>query len=174
MGERTQDAPFYLPWINAKLARSSVKTSSELPLFDLMTTVHTVSCPTLLDRLPPEDRERLSAGLQLVTLERDQVLYQAGQAVPGVFFPVTALIEEVLPQRKGDAHVLRRVDAQSMAGSCALGDAVTTRTARVCGRGQAYRMGYADFVRALDEVRSFRELVMQDAAAAVLVDSPPA
>ncbi len=174
VGERTQDAPFYLPWINAKLARSSVKTSSELPLFDLMTTVHTVSCPTLLDRLPPEDRERLSAGLQLVTLERDQVLYQAGQAVPGVFFPVTALIEEVLPQREGNAHVLRRVDAQSMAGSCALGDAVTTRTARVCGRGQAYRMGYADFVRALDEVRSFRELVMQDAAAAVLVDSPPA
>jgi hypothetical protein len=162
-----------LRWINAKLARSSVKTSPELPLFELMTTVHTAPCPSLLDRLPPVDRERLSAGLQLVTLERDQVLYQAGQAVPSVFFPVTALIEEVLPQREGDAHMLRRVDARSMAGSCALGDAVTTRTARVCDQGQAYRMGYADFVRALDEVRSFRELVMQDAAA-VLVDIPTA
>jgi CRP-like cAMP-binding protein len=150
-----------------------VKTSPELPLFELMTTVHTAPCPSLLDRLPPVDRERLSAGLQLVTLERDQVLYQAGQAVPSVFFPVTALIEEVLPQREGDAHMLRRVDARSMAGSCALGDAVTTRTARVCDQGQAYRMGYADFVRALDEVRSFRELVMQDAAAAVMACGRP-
>jgi CRP-like cAMP-binding protein len=138
-----------------------------------MTSVPAQAVLSLLDRLSPDDLDRLRPGLQLVTLQQDQVLYQAGQAVSSVFFPVTAWIEEVLPQQDGEAHFLRRIDGQSMAGACALGDAVATRTARVCGQGQAYRMGYADFARALDEVQGFRELVMQDAAAAVLATHRP-
>ncbi len=106
--------------------------------------------------------------MQLVTLAEGQDLYRAGQAVHSVYFPVTALVEEVLPQPDGGALVLRRLADQAMAGSCVLGDAQATRTARVCGAGQAYKMEYPDFVRALDEVPAFRELVMQDAAAALL------
>lgn len=104
--------------------------------------------------------------MELVTLERDQMLYQAGQAVPFVYFPVTASIEEALPPVDGEAFVLRRIGPQAMAGSCVLGDAVTARSARVCETGQAYRLAYQDFVRILDEMQGFRELVIQDAARA--------
>jgi CRP-like cAMP-binding protein len=138
-----------------------------------MTSASTFCTPSLLDRLPPNDRDHLRPALQLITLAQDQILYRAGQAVHSVYFPVTALIEEVLPQPDGGAQVLRRLDAQAMAGSCVLGDARATRTASVRGAGQAYKMGYADFVRALDEVHAFRELVMQDAAAATLDVSRP-
>jgi CRP-like cAMP-binding protein len=138
-----------------------------------MTSASTFSTPSLLDRLLADDRNRLLPALQLVTLEPDQLLYQAGQAVTSVYFPVTAQIEEVLPPSGAEEQVLRRIDAQAMAGSCVLGDAVSTRMARVCSPGQAYRMGYADFVRALNELRPFRDLVMQDAAAAVMACGRP-
>jgi len=133
-----------------------------------MTSASAFSTPSLLDCLSPNDRDRLRPALPLVTLAEGQDLYRAGQAVHSVYFPVTALVEEVLPQPDGGALVLRRLAAQAMAGSCVLGDAQATRTARVCGAGQAYKMEYPDFVRALDEVPAFRELVMQDAAAALL------
>jgi CRP-like cAMP-binding protein len=133
-----------------------------------MTSASAFCTPSLLDCLPPNDRDRLRPALQLVTLAEGQDLYRTGQAVHSVYFPVTALVEEVLPQPDGGALVLRRLAAQAMAGSCVLGDAQATRTARVCGAGQAYKMEYPDFVRALDEVPAFRELVMQDAAAALL------
>jgi len=138
-----------------------------------MTSASTFSTPSLLDRLLADDRNRLLPALQLVSLEPDQLLYRAGQAVTSVYFPVSAQIEEVLPPSEGGGQVLRRIGAQAMAGSCVLGDAVSTRTARVCSPGQAYRMGYADFVRALNELRPFRELVMQDAAAAVMACGRP-
>lgn len=133
-----------------------------------MTSASAFCTPSLLDCLPPNDRDRLRPALQLVTLAEGQDLYRTGQAVHSVYFPVTALVEEVLPQPDGGALVLRRLAAQAMAGSCVLGDAQASRTARVCGAGQAYKMEYPDFVRALDEVPAFRELVMQDAAAALL------
>lgn len=133
-----------------------------------MTSASAFCTPSLLDCLPPNDRDRLRPALQLVTLAEGQDLYRTGQAVHSVYFPVTALVEEVLPQPDGGALVLRRLAAQAMAGSCVLGDAQATRTARVCGAGQAYKMEYPDFVRALDEVPAFRELVMQDAAVALL------
>ncbi len=45
-----------------------------------MTSASTFSTPSLLDRLLADDRNRLLPALQLVTLEPDQLLYQAGQA----------------------------------------------------------------------------------------------
>jgi len=133
-----------------------------------MTSASAFCTPSLLDCLPSNDRDRIRPALQLVTLAEGQDLYRTGQAVHSVYFPVTALVEEVLPQPDGGALVLRRLAAQAMAGSCVLGDAQASRTARVCGAGQAYKMEYPDFVRALDEVPAFHELVMQDAAAALL------
>jgi signal-transduction protein with cAMP-binding, CBS, and nucleotidyltransferase domain len=124
---------------------------------------------SLLDRLPSEDRDQLSSTLRLVTLEQDQCLFEAGHAVTTVYFPVTAVIEETMPSLPDGARWLRQVDARSMAGSCVLGDPLGTRTARVSTGGTAYGMGYNDFVRALDEVSSFRELVMQDAVRACRV-----
>ena len=111
-----------------------------------MTSASAFCTPSLLDCLPPNDRDRLRPALQLVTLAEGQDLYRTGQAVHSVYFPVTALVEEVLPQPDGGALVLRRLAAQAMAGSCVLGDARATRTARVCGAGLAYKMEYADFV----------------------------
>lgn len=123
--------------------------------------------PSLLDQLPLADQERLLPHLHLVTLAHDQVLYQAGHVVPSVYFPVTAWIEEVLPMSDGAPHVVRRIGAQAMAGSCVLGDSVTSHTARVCAQGKAYRLSYGDFVKALETVSSFRELVLRDAAHAL-------
>jgi len=127
----------------------------------------------LLDRLAPEVIERLFPVLQRVSLDVGHVLYRAGLAVSSVYFPVTALIEEVLPLAVGSEQVLRRLDAQAVAGSCVLGDPVTSRTARVCRAGEAYRMEYADFVCALEEVPAFREVVLRDAvrASQIQIDS---
>ena len=134
-----------------------------------MTSIPMTSRSMMLDRLPTQELERLQSCLQRVTLERDQVLYQAGQQMASVYFPVTARVDEVLPQPQGESHPVRQIDAHSMAGSCALGHPHTMLTARVVTTGTAYAMTYAAFARALDEVPSFRELVMQDVARACLV-----
>jgi len=69
----------------------------------------------------------------------------------------------------GHEEVLRRIGPNEMVGSCVLADPVTARTARVSQAGDAWRMTYQDFARALQEVASFRELVMQDALAGASV-----
>jgi CRP-like cAMP-binding protein len=123
----------------------------------------------MLDRLPAAELDRFQSRLQRLTLARGQVLYQASHRVEHVYFPVTARVEELLPQADGEAYPVRQIDNHSMAGSCALGDPHITLTARVVTAGTAYAMTYADFLRALDEVPSFRELVMQDVARACRV-----
>lgn len=123
---------------------------------------------SLLDRLPPETCARLWPVMHPVKLEADQVLFEAGHAVAWVYFPLTALVDELLPQADASDLLLRHVDTHAIAGSCALGDPSPTRTARVSRAGDAYRIAYNDFVRAMDEVPAFRELVLQDAARACL------
>lgn len=127
-----------------------------------------------LNRLPALVQNRLMPVLDLVTLEQGQLLYQAGHVVRAVYFPVTAVIEEVLSLPCGQVQVLRRVDAQSVAGCCVLGDPVAARTARVTQAGQAYCMQYGDFAQALDDTPTFREAVMQDAVRGCLLlpDAP--
>lgn len=123
---------------------------------------------SLLSQLSPEVLARLLPRLQEVSLAPDHVLFEAGQAVQYVYFPVTALIEESLALASGAPVSLRQVDAQAMAGSCVLGDPVASRTARVSQAGQACRMGYDDFVHALDTEPRFRELVLKDSVHAMV------
>lgn len=124
---------------------------------------------SLLDQLPNEVDALLRPVLHLVTLTPGQVLFAAGHTVSWVYFPVTALVDELWPSSPGTTLVLRQVDARAMAGSCVMGDARAPRTARVSQAGEAYRMAYDDFARALDQVPAFRELVLQDAAQALVV-----
>jgi CRP-like cAMP-binding protein len=122
-----------------------------------------------LDRLPAADKARLMPALQRVTLAVGDTLYQVGQTAQHIFFPLTAQVQEVLPMNGGHEEVLRCIAPNEMVGSCVLGNPVAARTARVSQAGDAWRMAYADFARALEEVASFRELVMQDALAGTSV-----
>jgi CRP-like cAMP-binding protein len=127
---------------------------------------------SLLNQLPMEVDALLRPVLRRVTLTPGQVLFEAGQVVSWVYFPITAQVDELWPSSQGSTLVLRQVDAQAMAGSCVMGDALASRTARVSQAGEAYRMAYGDFVQALDQVPAFRELVLQDAARALLAVAP--
>lgn len=116
-----------------------------------------------LDRLAPEERARLAPRLSFVTLEVGQLLFEAGRPMSAVYFPVTAQVEEVLPMSDDTMAVLRRIQADGLVGSCVLGDPLAARTARVSQAGEAFLMGFDDFVRTLEEWSDFREWVMQDA-----------
>jgi CRP-like cAMP-binding protein len=121
----------------------------------------------MLDRLSAADRSRLAPRLERVLLAQDEDLYVAGQSLVFVYFIVTAQVRETLPLRTGEAELLRHIGAGEMAGSCALADPLTTRTARVSQSGEAWRMRYADFQDALQQLPAFRDLVMQDAVHAM-------
>ena len=123
----------------------------------------------LLDQLPPEERTRLASSLSCVILQANQLLFEAGQPVSAVYFPVTAQVEEGLPMSADTFEVLRHIQADGVVGSCVLGDPLATRTARVSQAGEAFRMGFDDFVRELDELPGFRERVLQDAMGACVM-----
>jgi len=98
----------------------------------------------LLASLPEAEQERLGADLQLVDLELRQLLYEVGQPITDVYFPLDCVIS-VLTLLDGEVPIeVSTTGFEGMAGLPALLGVSTSNTRSLCqAPGQALRMDAA-------------------------------
>ena len=100
----------------------------------------------LLAALPRKDFQRISAGLELVTLEFGQIIYEPGDTIRHVYFPNDTLVSLLT---LADGHLALEVGMvgyEGMVGApMALGISVSPVRALVQGTGTALRMTSAQF-----------------------------
>jgi len=107
---------------------------------------------SLLAALPGKNYQRLLSGLELVTLNFGDVLYEAGQKIRHVYFPGNSLVSLLTLVNGRMALEVGMVGREGMVGvPLALGSDVSPVRALVQGAGTAMRMTSARFSREIRE-----------------------
>jgi CRP-like cAMP-binding protein len=113
----------------------------------------------VLASIPPKQYQRLQAQLQPVTVNFRQVLYEPGQAIRHVYFPIDCLISLLTAVDKRRTLEVGMVGNEGMAGMpFILGMGVSGVRALVQGAGRALRMASGPFRIEFD-----RNQALQDA-----------
>ena len=114
----------------------------------------------LLAALGSEDLERLLPNLSLVEIRQDELIFDAHQPAPQVWFPLEGLISVVAVNIAGSAMEIATIGREGMTGvALALGNETIPNEAIVHIPGFAARMETLAFRRALDESPTFRQLI---------------
>ena len=106
---------------------------------------------SLLDSLPADEASRVLPELELVSLESKKVLFEQGQAIGHVYFPITGMIS--LLRRMDDRAVVETgaVGNEGMVGvSVFLGVGTSDSLCRVQVTGEAWRVSSEAFLRLVD------------------------
>ena len=116
----------------------------------------------LLAALSPEDYQRLQPHLELVTLSLQQPIYEAGDSIPYLYFPTSALISLVSTLIDGSTIEVGIVGHEGMAGFPVLLSG-TTRTHRafVQVAGQAFRLKSALLQDPLEQSGSLHKVLLR-------------
>lgn len=113
-----------------------------------------------LELLPRTVRQRLLAACETVHLVESNVLYERGDRIHHVYFPIDSFPSMITPV---DAHAGFEVDmagSEGMVGiSLALGVAIAPQRALVQGSGSAFRMSATAFGREHARSPSLRKLL---------------
>lgn len=67
-----------------------------------MLDIHNPEQNYLLAALPPDARERLYPHLQLVQMPLGRVLYESGELLHNVYFPITSIVSLLYVMQDGD------------------------------------------------------------------------
>jgi CRP-like cAMP-binding protein len=104
----------------------------------------------LLDALPTSERRRFITLCEPVELIFGNVLYEVGDRVCDVYFPIASFVSLISSVDKNSRLEVGLVGTEGMLGlSLLLGVAVSPLRALVQGAGAALRLDAADFARAL-------------------------
>ena len=100
----------------------------------------------VLAALPERQYRQLLPGLEPVIFERDEVLFEAGQPIPHVYFPCGGLVSLLAPVEGDKVAEVAVVGKEGVVGLPAfLGGGTSTLRALVQGPGPALRGRTADF-----------------------------
>ncbi len=95
----------------------------------------------LLASVTDEVRVRLSSHMELVTLTRDQVLYESGRALSFVYFPVDAIVSLLYELADGASTEIAMIGKEGLVGVAVfMGGESTPSRAVVIRTGCAYRI----------------------------------
>jgi CRP-like cAMP-binding protein len=123
----------------------------------------------LLAELDRAEFHRLSPYLELIALERGDVLYQAGGNMPYVYFPVTATISVDYLLEDGGTSEINRVGNEGMLGvPLFMGSDKSTGRAAVQATGYAYRLGAARLMEAFYHKGPLLRLLLRYAQARLM------
>ena len=112
--------------------------------------------------IPPKDYRRLRAQLEPVTLTFGQILYEPGEAIRHVYFPIDCLISLLTAVDKRRTLEVGMVGSEGMAGMpFILGMGVSGVRALVQGRGKALRMASAPFRIEFDRNRPLQQALLR-------------
>jgi len=79
---------------------------------------------SILAALPAHDLQLMTAALTPVDLERDTVLYEVGQPLSHVYFPVGSLVSYLSSTAKGQTVEVCTVGNEGMVGAASLGSGI--------------------------------------------------
>jgi len=116
----------------------------------------------VLEGIPSKDSRRLRAQLDLVTLTFGQILYEPGDAIRHVYFPIDCLISLLTAVDKRRTLEVGMVGSEGMVGMpFILGVGVSGVRALVQGGGKALRMGSAGFRMEFDRNQPLQQALMR-------------
>src|SRR5450755_1241933 len=116
----------------------------------------------VLANIPPKEYQRLRAQLEPVTLAFGQILYEPGEAIRHVYFPIDCLISLLTAVDKRRTLEVGMVGSEGMAGMpFILGMGVSGVRALVQGGGKALRMASAPFRIEFDRNRPLQQALLR-------------
>ncbi len=116
----------------------------------------------LLQSLPAADFEALWPHLQIVRLNRESLLIEAGAALTHVFLPHSGIVSLVLSLSEGQAVEIAMIGRNGIVGAAeALGDAISLTDAVVLCPGMASVLTIADFRTLAGQNAAFRNLLIR-------------
>lgn len=122
-------------------------------------------CPKqnrILRSLTPDGYARLQDDLDLVHLERGQVLYEPGDTSGYVYFPITCIVSLVFTTQKGGTAELATIGNEGLVGlPFVLGGQTTTHQVVVLSAGAAYRLKVEVFRWELEQSGEFQQLALR-------------
>ncbi|MBK7333859.1 MAG: Crp/Fnr family transcriptional regulator [Betaproteobacteria bacterium] len=112
----------------------------------------------VLASIPPKSYKRLQAQLEPVTVEFGQILYEPGEPIGHVYFPINCLISLLTAVDKRRSLEVGMVGNEGMAGMpFILGMGISGVRALVQGRGDALRMAATPFRVEFERNRPLQE-----------------
>jgi PAS domain S-box-containing protein len=121
---------------------------------------------SVLAALPHKDHQSVLAGLEPVTLNYGEVLYEPGERIRHVYFPNDCIVSLLTTVEGHQALEVGLVGREGMVGiSLALGIDVSSVRALVQGTGTAMRMSAARFRKELRSNQPFRSELLRFAHA---------
>jgi CRP-like cAMP-binding protein len=127
----------------------------------MSSSLQSANSNSLLARLGGADREWLSQISEEVTLEHGRTLWEAGSAMPHVYFPLSGFLSSVIPMEDGTPEVETVCTGlEGMVGATLLlGVTYSTERVLVQGAGRAIRASAAEFRRELARNEAMRSLL---------------
>jgi len=114
----------------------------------------------LLAALPAKERDRFLADCTLENLEFGTVLYEQGDQMRHVYFPIDGFISMLITVDRRFTLEVGMIGSEGMCGyALNLGGNVSSLRALVQGTGAAWRMNTAMFRRHLDTMPGLRQLL---------------
>lgn len=116
----------------------------------------------LLTFLNSSDWERLQSKLEMVDLSVEQVLFEAGQKIQHVYFPVTCIISQQYDFEDGKSAEFAQMGNEGLAGIFVfMGNQSTCSKAVVIAKGYAYRVRTEDVLDEFNQSSTFRRLILR-------------
>ena len=116
----------------------------------------------ILGALPANDYARINDDLELVQLELGQVLYESGDSLSHIHFPITCLSSLIFTTSKGATAELAIIGNDGLVGiPLVLGGDTTTHRVVVQSAGAAYRARVEVIRWELDQGREFQHLALR-------------
>ncbi len=116
----------------------------------------------ILTYLDQSDWDRWQSRLEMVQLSLDQVLFDAGQKINHVYFPVTSIISQQYDFEDGKSAEFAQMGNEGLVGIFVfMGSQSTSSKAVVIAKGYAYRMRSDLMIDEFNHSSSFRKLILR-------------
>ncbi len=116
----------------------------------------------LLACLPDADHERLSHHLEMVPMKLGQVVYEAGDSLQYVYFPIDCIVSLLYVMRDGDSAETAMVGNEGIVGiSVFMGGEATTGRAVVQSDGHAFRLQTAFLMQEFNRSGALMHLLLR-------------
>ena len=116
----------------------------------------------LLAFLDQSDWERIQPRLEMVHLTVDQILFEAGQKITHVYFPVTSIVSQQYDFEDGKSAEFAQMGNEGLVGVFVfMGSQSTSSKAMVIGKGYAYRMRADAILDEFNQSSSLRRLILR-------------
>ena len=115
----------------------------------------------LMSTLADHDWERWKPHIELVKLEVGEILFDAGESIDHIYFPLTGIISQQYDFEDGKSAEFAQMGNEGMAGVFIfMGSASTSSKAVVIAVGMAYRLPSAWLLQEFNTSGLFRQMIL--------------